>query len=134
MIRSSAVILIAMLMCISCTRMEHRGARYNATACPICSNITDGACSYCKGTKKCMYCNGTGERRVVSPNYSEEEIKPFDYKEPCPYCNGTGVCTYCGGTGKCWACGGTAKVAGDWECLRDRTTVAEKVKKKQESE
>ena len=136
MVRSSAVIFIVMLMFISCSRMEQRGARYNAAACPICSHITDGTCSFCKGTKTCMYCNGTGERRVVSPNYSDEEIKPFDYKEPCPYCNGTGVCTYCSGTGKCWACGGTAKVAEDWDCLLERTDVAaktEKVEKVQES-
>ena len=77
MVRSSAVIFIVMLMFISCSRMEQRGARYNAAACPICSHITDGTCSFCKGTKTCMYCNGTGERRVVSPNYSDEEIKPL---------------------------------------------------------
>ncbi len=67
-----------------------------------------------------MFCKGMGKRRHVSPNYSEESIKKFEYWETCPYCKGNGVCTYCKGTGKCWACGGTAKLTDDWKCLVKR--------------
>lgn len=126
MIRSSAVIFIIILICISCTRTNQRNLRYDASACPICINITNGACSYCNGTKKCMYCKGLKERRVVSPNLSSEIIKPFEYKEPCPYCKGNGICNYCSGTGKCWACGGTTKVSPEWKCLKEKTAAAQK--------
>ena len=121
MARSIAVIVTIMVVCMSCSRPEQRAARYEPTACPICNNITNGDCSYCQGTKKCMYCKGAGERHVFSPNFSEEDINRFDYEESCPYCNGAGTCTYCNGSTKCWACNGTAKVAPDWKCLVERT-------------
>ena len=135
MFRFSAVLFMMMLLCISCSRPEKRAARYDQTACPICKNVTNGTCSFCKGSKKCMYCKGTGIRKEVSPNYSEEDIRPFFYQEPCPYCNGTGVCTYCNGSGKCWACNGTEKVAGDWDCLNRREMLPEeKVRKNRKAE
>ena len=121
MIRQIVILLVALIACVSCERTEKRSARYNPVACPICSNVTeDGICSFCKGTKKCMYCDGLKERTEKSPNYSEDDIKPFSYKVTCTYCKGSGVCTYCNGGGKCWACNGTRKVAPDWECLNSR--------------
>ncbi|MBN1576319.1 MAG: hypothetical protein JW913_07205 [Chitinispirillaceae bacterium] len=120
MVRNSVAIFMVMVVCTACSRMDKRDARYDTTACPICSHITNGACPYCNGTGKCMYCQGLKERTVVSPNFSEETIKPFSYKKPCPYCKGSGVCHYCNGSGKCWACGGTQKVSKDWECLNSK--------------
>jgi RecJ-like exonuclease len=97
----------------SCARMEAREPRYNASACPFCS-LKPGVCSYCEGTKKCTFCNGTGKRHTVSPAVPEENVKGGEYTEACPYCKGTGVCRYCDGKGFCWACGGSGK-SGDWD-------------------
>jgi RecJ-like exonuclease len=129
MIRNSVVILLAVVAGFSCVRFEKRAARYDTTACPICSHVTDGICSYCNGSKECMYCKGQKERLTVSPNIIEDSgIKPFSYKTPCPFCKSTGVCTYCNGTGTCWACNGSTKVAEDWDCLNSRTPVADAAK------
>jgi len=124
MIRTTFIIFAMMITCISCARMDQRDPRYNAAACPICYKVTDGTCSYCRGTKKCPYCDGLKERREVNPNYSEDDIKPFSYKEPCPYCKATGVCPYCKGNGKCWACGGTQKASKNWDCLNPKNQQA----------
>jgi hypothetical protein len=89
--------------------MEKRGKRYEETECPFCST-KPGVCSYCRGTKKCTFCNGTGTRQTGSPVIATEGIGKASYEEKCPYCGGKGVCRYCEGTGGCWACDGTGKV------------------------
>jgi len=120
MLRGVFTVMLIVFAGMGCARFEQRAERYDADACPICNNITNGKCPYCNGTGKCMYCKGEKQRHVVSPNYSEEDIKPFSYKEPCPYCKSSGVCRYCNGSGKCWSCSGSAKVKGNWDCLSFR--------------
>jgi hypothetical protein len=124
MVRSALVSILLLLVATSCARMDQRSARYDATACPVCSNITDGTCSFCKGSTKCTYCDGKKERTEVSPNYTEEQMKSFSYKTACEFCKSSGVCTYCKGAGKCWACNGTKKVSPDWQCLNTRQQAA----------
>ena len=121
MVRSSVVILLALIAGFSCSRFEQRSARYDKTACPICTNISNGKCSFCNGSGVCPFCKGKKERLTVSPNrFDDANIKPFSYKTPCPFCKSTGKCPECNGSGTCWACGGSAKVGEDWECLVSR--------------
>lgn len=124
MVRTALVISMLLITTMSCARTEKRGARYNGSACPICVTISDGTCSFCMGSKKCMFCDGLKERTEVSPNFSDEPMKPFAYKAPCIFCKASGVCTYCQGNGKCWACNGTQKVSPDWHCLNSRQQAA----------
>lgn len=125
MVRCFFILSVAMILCISCAHPEKRSARYDPHACPVCAQITKGACSYCNGAGHCMFCKGEKDRHTVSPNIMEDtKIKPFSYKEPCQYCKNSGVCAYCSSTGKCWACGGTAKVSDNWQCLNSKTTAA----------
>jgi hypothetical protein len=121
MVRCFFMLFVAIIMCMSCAHPEKRSARYDPHACPICAQISKGACSFCNGSGHCLYCEGKKDRRIVSPNIMDNpNIKPFSYKEQCSYCKGSGVCTYCNGKGKCWACGGTAKVSDDWQCLNTK--------------
>ena len=113
MTRIFGTVIIASILSPSCARMDQREARYDEKACPFCST-NKGVCSYCEGTKKCTFCDGTGTRTTVSPAIESEGIKRSSYEEKCPYCKGTGVCRYCEGSGKCWACEGSAQ-AGDWK-------------------
>lgn len=120
MVRTALILSLLLITAMSCSRFEERGARYDSTACPICKTITDGSCSYCMGSKICTFCDGTKQHSEVSPNYSDDPIKPFAYKTACIYCKAGGACSYCKGNGKCWACNGTQKVSPDWECLNSR--------------
>ena len=104
--------LMALALTSSCARMDRLGAHYDAKQCPFCS-LDKGKCSYCEGSKKCLYCGGTGKRVAVSPRIAEENVKGGSYNDACAFCAGKGVCTYCEGKGACWACKGTAE-AGDW--------------------
>lgn len=124
MFRGFILLTAILLMGLACAHPEKRGARYDKTGCPICTQLTpDGSCSYCNSTGHCTYCKGNKERTTVSPNISEDSPqKPFSYKEPCPFCKSSGVCTYCAGSGKCWSCNGTRKVGEKWSCLNTKTT------------
>jgi RecJ-like exonuclease len=93
----------------SCARDKERGPRYDPKECPFCTT-KKGVCSYCRGTKKCTFCGGTGKRKNVVPNLPEENIKASSYEEQCPFCGGKGECRYCKATGVCWACGGSGKI------------------------
>lgn len=107
--RKFLAVVPAALAVGSCARMDERASRYDASECPFCST-NPGVCSYCGGSTKCTFCNGTGTRKTVSPDLEAEGIKASSYEEKCPYCGGTGQCRYCKGSGKCWACNGTGKV------------------------
>ena len=121
MLRTSVVLLLAVIAGFSCVRFEQRAPRYDKTACPICSEISHGKCSFCNATGECSYCKGEKERLTVSPNLVDDvPMKPFSYKTTCPFCKGSGKCTKCTGTGSCWACNGTSKVDEHWECLNSR--------------
>jgi len=93
----------------SCARMDARGPRYDESECPFCST-KPGVCSYCGGSSKCSFCNGTGTRTTVSPKIEAEGIEGTAYAEKCPYCAGSGSCRYCKGSSTCWACQGSGKV------------------------
>ncbi|MBN1759800.1 MAG: hypothetical protein JW863_15845 [Chitinispirillaceae bacterium] len=122
MVRLSVVILFALIVGLGCTRFEQRSARYDKTACPLCTNISDGKCSFCSGSGVCPFCKGEKERLTVSPNlFDDAAIKHFSYKTSCPFCKGTGKCTKCNGSGTCWACKGSKKVDEHWECLNSRS-------------
>jgi hypothetical protein len=103
----------AAIAAASCARMDKRSPRYDEKQCPFCTT-KPGVCTYCGGTKKCSFCDGTGKRKTVTPELAEENIKAGSYTEECPYCKGTGTCRYCSGNGKCWACKGTAKI-NNWD-------------------
>jgi DnaJ-class molecular chaperone len=106
-------LIIGVLLCASCARMEIRQARYDAKQCPFCA-LSGGTCSYCTGKGKCSMCDGSGKRFTGAPKIEEEGIRKSSYTETCPYCKGSGVCRFCEGSKKCWACNGTSQ-AGDWQ-------------------
>ena len=60
-------------------------------------------CETCRGTGKCMACQGTGFVKLLG-----------DRKAPCTACNGTGRCPACGGRGRgeirCPRCRGSGRV------------------------
>jgi RecJ-like exonuclease len=121
MIRTVVSTLFLVTVLFSCAHLEQRSPRYDPHQCPICQNATDGTCTYCNGTKECMFCKGKKERLTVVPNRTGPGIKKISYiMKPCPYCEGTGVCTYCKGSGKCWTCNGTGKVSDKWVFLVSR--------------
>jgi RecJ-like exonuclease len=93
----------------SCARMDQRSKRYDPKECPFCS-VKPGECSYCKGSTKCVYCDGTGKRKTTTEDYPDPAIKEVTIEEECPYCKGSGSCRYCDGVGKCWACKGTGEI------------------------
>ena len=125
MVRTSVVILLVVIAGLGCARFEQRSARYNKTACPICTHISNGKCSFCNGSGICPYCKGEKDRLTVSPNlFDNNAVKPFSYKTPCPFCKSTGKCSKCNGTGTCWACDGSARVDEHWECLNSRQAAA----------
>lgn len=129
MIRTVALALLLATMLFSCANFEQRSPRYDAHQCPICQNATGGVCTYCNGTKQCMFCKGKKERRTAIPNRTGPGIKKITYTmNPCPYCEGTGVCTYCKGNGKCWTCNGAGKVTDSWDFLVSRKSVPLKVR------
>ncbi|MGD9201373.1 MAG: hypothetical protein PVI26_07410 [Chitinispirillia bacterium] len=102
---------------ISCDpRMDKRMARYDEKECPFCTP-KPGECSYCDGSTKCTFCNGTGKRKTSTTNYPKRGIERLEYVEECPYCKGSGKCRYCDGAGKCWACKGTSKID-NWDMLK----------------
>ena len=100
---------VSLLAAASCSRDGSRKARYDEHECPFCT-AKKGACTYCNGEKKCSFCKGSGMRKVVADDRSNDKIRKTVYKEACPYCNGKGVCRYCGGKGTCWACDGTGNI------------------------
>lgn len=99
----------AALALVSCAREEKRAPRYDPHECPFCLP-KKGACSYCKGSRKCGFCGGAGKRKVAVPALPSKGIQASGYEESCPHCGGSGVCRYCGGSGACWACDGSGRI------------------------
>ncbi|MBD3393810.1 MAG: hypothetical protein GF418_16900 [Chitinivibrionales bacterium] len=97
------------LAAVSCTRKDQRQARYDPNQCPFCVP-EPGVCSYCRGTAKCTFCDGTGTRKTTTASMPKEKFTTVEYEEKCPYCGGSGVCRYCEGSGKCWVCEGTGHI------------------------
>jgi RecJ-like exonuclease len=98
------------LVALSCARDEKRAPRYDPKECPFCT-IKRGVCSYCKGSKRCPFCNGKGKRKATAPKMPGLAAdRNVSYEEECPYCKGGRSCTYCGGSGICWACGGSGRI------------------------
>ncbi len=120
MVKTIVAALALMSALWSCTRYEQRDARYHEHECPVCQAATKGVCTYCNGSKECMFCKGRKVRHTVIPNRTEGGLKPGAYSAPCTYCSETGVCRYCKGSGKCWTCAGTGKVDAKWEFLNSR--------------
>jgi hypothetical protein len=100
---------VSLLAAGSCARDDKRGARYDEHDCPFCTTDT-GVCTYCKGIKKCAFCKGSGTRKIVVDNRSNDKIKKTTYEEACPFCDGRGICNYCRGKGTCWVCDGTGRI------------------------
>ena len=97
------------ILASSCARDNMRPKAYDEKECPFCTTHP-GTCSYCKGTTKCPFCNGTGKRKTVWNDVPEENIKHGSYEDECSYCKGSGKCRYCDGSTKCWGCNGTGKI------------------------
>ncbi|MFP4418731.1 MAG: hypothetical protein ACOC4C_01155 [Fibrobacterota bacterium] len=107
--RRNFVASLAALAAASCARTDTRRARYDEKECPFCSK-NSGTCSYCQGSRKCNFCNGTGVRKTSTTNIPDQNIKGVSYEEECPYCKGSSECRYCDGVGECWACQGTGQI------------------------
>jgi RecJ-like exonuclease len=100
---------VSLLAVASCSRDGVRYARYDEHECPFCTT-KKGTCTYCSGTKECSFCKGTGRRKVVADDRSNDKITKTVYEEACPFCDGKGVCWYCGGKGSCRSCDGTGRI------------------------
>lgn len=107
---------LPMASLLSCARNEKRAKRYDEHECPFCT-AKKGVCMYCKGTKKCSFCGGTGKRTVVVPALPEKGILTTKYSEACPFCQGKQACTYCGGSGVCKTCKGSGRIE-NWDFLK----------------
>ena len=69
-----------------------RSTTYNSNTWNGIRRLTK--CPKCKGKRKCVYCNGTGER---TKHYKKNGI--WYNTIDCPYCDGGGSCSECGGKG-----------------------------------